>query len=182
MKYYSFKQVSSSTLSRGADGKYSGTKTVVSQETDDDGNLKDVEKHEYELDEKGCKWVETKSISDKKNSECCHKACKTEKTEEKAETPKEKSEEELVPGTIFKLSYAEGNEYFAVKDKDTAYWLVYISKNPLANYFEEDVDISKYSLQNITKATRDEVLAVEKFIARQFGAYWDWKEKEVVHI
>lgn len=172
---YVFRQAVHSVVSRDKNGNLVGSKTVATQETDDNGNVKDPKICNYELNTKG-EWVENKSIGDK------------------CEEKKEYVKPEVIPlskfkdGDILKAEYPAYNVYAAYKDNQKAYWILITSLNPGKNQFigvDHVIDFDAVDgvvFDDLKKATRDEVFAVERFISANTGFRWDWRNKKLVRV
>lgn len=175
---YIFQRVEHSKVVRGADGKYTGAKSVFTQETDKDGNLKEIAHEEYNLNESGS-WEAVKnggglSIKGAKLSEDGKHAIVTV------------TDSKFKDGDILKAEYPTYNVYVANIDNDRAYWVLITSLNPGKNQFigiDHAIDYDSVDgvvFDDLKKATRDEVFAVERFIEANTGYRWDWRKKELV--
>lgn len=171
---YVFRESVHSVVSRDKNGDLVGSKTVIKQETDENGEL-GIKRRDYELNSKG-EWVENNSIGNGK--------------EEKEEYVKP----EVIPlskfkdGDILKAEYPTYNVYAAYKDNLRAYWILITSLNPGKNQFmgiDHVIDFDSVDgviFEDLKKATRDEVFAVERFISANTGFRWDWREKKLVRV
>lgn len=169
---YVFRESVHSVVSRDKNGDLVGSKTVIKQETDENGEL-GIKRRDYELNSNG-EWVENNSIG---NGE---------------EEKKEYVEPEVTPlpkfkdGDILKAEYPTYNVYAAYKDDQRAYWILITSLNPGKNQFmgiDHVIDFDSVDgviFEDLKKATRDEVFAVERFISTNTGFRWDWREKKLV--
>lgn len=181
---YIFQRVEHSKVVRGADGKYAGAKSVFTQETDKDGNLKEVAHEEYNLNDKG-EWETVHDgggmyVKDAKMSEDGKHAIVT--------VTDEKPNQKFKDGDILKVELGDHNAYVAYYDDENAYWVLFSSAFPGFNEFYhmsergqlvslEEVGVG---IDDLVKAPREEVFAVEHFITANFGYRWDWKKKELV--
>ena len=172
---YVFRESVHSVVSRDKNGDLVGSKTVIKQETDENGALKELKRHDYELNSKG-EWVENNSIG---NGE-----------EEKKEYVKPEATplSKFKDGDILKAEYPTYNVYAAYKDNQKAYWILITSLNPGKNQFmgiDHVIDFDSVDgviFEDLKKATRDEVFAVERFISANTGFRWDWREKKLVRV
>lgn len=171
---YVFKESVHSVVSRDKNGDLVGSKTVIKQETDENGEL-GIKRRDYELNSNG-EWVENNSIG---NWE---------------EEKKEYVKPEAIPlskfkdGDILKAEYPTYNAYAAYKAGGQAYWILITSLDPGKNQFmgiDHAIDFNRVdgiSFDDFKKATRDEVFAVERFISANTGFRWDWREKKLVRV
>lgn len=185
---YVFKESVHSVVSRDKNGDLVGSKTVIKQETDENGNLKELKRHDYELNSKG-EWVENNSIGnglyikDAKLSEDGKHVYATV-TDEKPEPVQGKFKD----GDILKAEYPTYNVYAAYKDNQKVYWILITSLNPGKNQFigvDHVIDFDAVDgvvFDDLKKATRDEVFAVERFISANTGFRWDWRNKKLVRV
>ena len=176
MRYF-YKKVEYSQITKDANGKFVGSKSVFTHETDSDGNVKEPTREDYELSEDG-KWARLNSTTqnaiennanEKKNqcAEDCGKACA----------------EPFKDGDILKEEHPTYNVYLAYRGDKTAYWVLITSLTPGKNQFlglNEFVDLNtvcEVTFDSLKKATRDEVFGVERFIEANIGYRWDWRNK-----
>lgn len=179
---YIFQRVEHSKIVRGVDGKYTGARSVFTQETDKDGNLKEAAHEEYSLNDKG-EWETVQDgggmyVKDAKMSEDGKHAIVT--------VTDEKPNQKFKDGDILKAEYPTYNVYVANLNNEKAYWILITSLNPGKNQFigiDHVIDYDSVDgviFDDLRKATRDEVFAVEHFIEANTGYRWDWRKKELV--
>lgn len=170
---YIFQRVEHSKIVRGADGKYTGARSVFTQETDKDGNLKEAVHEEYNLND-NCEWESVNSLNDKKAAN--------------VSIADEKPEPKFKDGDILKAEYPTYNVYAANLDDERAHWILITSLNPGKNQFiglDHAIDYDSVDgvvFDDLQKATREEVFSVERFIEANTGYRWDWRNKELVKV
>ena len=170
---YIFQRVEHSKIVRGADGKYTGARSVFTQETDKDGNLKEAAHEEYNLNDNG-EWESVNSLNDKKVAN--------------VSIADEKPEPKFKDGDILKAEYPTYNVYAANLDDERAHWILITSLNPGKNQFiglDHAIDYDSVDgvvFDDLQKATREEVFSVERFIEANTGYRWDWRNKELVKV
>ena len=185
---YIYQKVEHSKIVRGADGKFEGAKSVFTHETDKDGNLKEIEHKEYSLNDK-MEWESVnETIGDKTPANVSIADSPQPETEKAAEPVDECKEEKFKDGDILKVELGDHNAYVAYYDDEDAYWVLFSSAFPGFNEFYHISERGQLvslkevgvGIDDLVKAPREEVFAVEHFITANFGYRWDWKNKKLV--